>query len=361
MGISIGALLAGGYGKGQRAGADAARERETQDAALARQARMDDLAEQKYREEMTWRKQRATVDDAQAQRAEDVSAFDRLINLRENGYVAPTDIAKSANDAAAPTNTMTGGMVLPTNLGRLAQLAKASKTDAYQMPTRNGLVSLIRDPEMTKEAVANRKVAEGERLRFDREKTLAEIRARADMDLEKQRQRGREKSPAQPKPVRPPTEAQEKSALFLGLMENALPTLTEMAPRIRPQMMSLIRKDPTKLLTIELTPDERRFWRAAREFTAAVLRKESGAAIQPFEIVDTIDRYIDAGFDDPATRADKAAARENYHRLLKRSARPALEYYGPDDTHAPPSSPTSSGVGDLLSTLPSAKPVPRRP
>ncbi len=136
------------------------------------------------------------------------------------------------------------------------------------------------------------------------------------------------------RPVKAPTEAQEKSALYLGMMDNALPTIRETVGKIRPEMMALIRRDPSKLATAALTSDERRFFRAAREFTAAVLRKETGATIQPFEIVDAIDRYVDSGFDDPGTRRDKAAARENYRNLIARSARPALAYYGEDTASA---------------------------
>lgn len=141
--------------------------------------------------------------------------------------------------------------------------------------------------------------------------------------------------------MRPPTEVESKDFIFAGLMRNAMPVIQQVAPQVRPEVITALRVDPSGLAKIVLTGPERRFVRAIREFTAAALRKESGAAIQPFEISDMMDRYIDTGFDDAETRQDKSAARENYMALLEATSARARNYYNSvGGTQPAPAKPT---------------------
>ena len=149
---------------------------------------------------------------------------------------------------------------------------------------------------------------------------------------------------------RPPTEVESKDYIFAGLMESAMPRLREFAPVVRPEVMTLIRMDPTGAATAALTVPERRFLRSARQFISAALRKESGAAIMDSEWRDAFDRFVDTGFDDPETRQDKAEAREVYLNLLRRTSSRARNYYDrtsggqrnePDEPDAPPPGPVN--------------------
>ena len=126
---------------------------------------------------------------------------------------------------------------------------------------------------------------------------------------------------------RPPTEVESKDFIFAGLMEGAMPRLRDFASAVRPEVMTLIRMDPTGAATAALTTPERRFLRSARQFISAALRKESGAAIMDSEWRDAFDRFVDTGFDDAETRQDKAEARELYLNLLRRTSGRARNYY----------------------------------
>ncbi len=126
---------------------------------------------------------------------------------------------------------------------------------------------------------------------------------------------------------RPPTEVESKDFIFAGLMEGAMPRIREFSPLVRPEIMTMIRMDPTGASTAALTVPERRFLRSTRQFISAALRKESGAAITDSEWRDAFDRFVDTGFDDDETRQDKAEARELYLNLLRRVSDRARNYY----------------------------------
>lgn len=126
---------------------------------------------------------------------------------------------------------------------------------------------------------------------------------------------------------RPPTEVESKDYIFAGLMEDSMDSIREFSPSVRPEVITAIRVDPVGLAKMALTDDEQLFVQAVRQFTAAALRKESGAAIQPFEISDMYDRYVDTGFDRPRLRTQKAKSRENYLNLLRRTSARARNYY----------------------------------
>jgi hypothetical protein len=129
---------------------------------------------------------------------------------------------------------------------------------------------------------------------------------------------------------RPPTEAESKDYVFASMMNNAMPDIRATVDKIRPAIITAMRKDPIGVLDIAQTEDEKVFIRAVLEFTAAVNRKESGAAITPFEVSNTLDRYVDTGLDgapDSPVRKAKAKARENFYRTMIRASARARAFY----------------------------------
>lgn len=141
-----------------------------------------------------------------------------------------------------------------------------------------------------------------------------------------------------PQPLRAPTEAQEKSAMFYGLMTKGVEDmqrigfvtdpLTQMRkpnPRIRPLAIQAALTVPGA--NYLLNEDEQQYMKAARDFAAGVLRKESGAALRDEEVRQTMQRYIDMPGDADSIRNTKAKSREQYMGLMERSALPALRYY----------------------------------
>lgn len=73
------------------------------------------------------------------------------------------------------------------------------------------------------------------------------------------------------------------------------------------------------------TPEEQQYAQAKMDFTAALLRKESGAAILASEYLDTDKRYYPQVNDKEPVIAQKRAARQQVIRLLQReSGRPLL-------------------------------------
>jgi hypothetical protein len=142
------------------------------------------------------------------------------------------------------------------------------------------------------------------------------------------------------------TEPQEKSYLFYNLMKNSEPTITEMQSKktIRPAAIStylsaeaagnipviggVVGSLAKPAANENLNADEQRLIRAGKDFTAGVLRKESGAAVTPKELVETMERYFPGMFGDkPALTADKTTARNQYMETMRQEASPAIEYF----------------------------------
>jgi hypothetical protein len=65
------------------------------------------------------------------------------------------------------------------------------------------------------------------------------------------------------------------------------------------------------------TPQEQQAIRAGREFAAIVLRRESGAAVQPFEMEQVAQIYLPQVGDSPEAIADKARARKRELASIK--------------------------------------------
>jgi hypothetical protein len=133
------------------------------------------------------------------------------------------------------------------------------------------------------------------------------------------------------KAPRPPTEAQEKSHIFYNLMATSAPEIDALVAggNVRPDMITLaLRSGPFDFAANRmLNDDEQKLLRAARDFTAGVLRKESGAAIKNDEILNTFQRYITLSGEGDAVAGAKKSARANYMKTMERSALPALNYY----------------------------------
>jgi hypothetical protein len=139
------------------------------------------------------------------------------------------------------------------------------------------------------------------------------------------------------------TEPQEKSYLYYNLMKNAEPDIdaTLAGGKIRPSMLTAyLNSGPADAaVNFALNDDEQRLIRAARDFTAGVLRKESGAAITHDEIKQTLERYFPSAGDQGPVGESKATARKSYMHTMEQEAGPAMQFYNrqvkPPATPAP--------------------------
>lgn len=138
--------------------------------------------------------------------------------------------------------------------------------------------------------------------------------------------------------LKPPTEGQERNAVYYGLMSNSSRELAALRDdqSIRPWMITAYLNTPGATFGRGLLNDaEQQFIRAAQDFTAGVLRKETGAAATKPEVAQTLERYIEMGGDRPGARRAKQEARERVTSAMARAAAPALRYYaslGNEDT-----------------------------
>jgi hypothetical protein len=67
---------------------------------------------------------------------------------------------------------------------------------------------------------------------------------------------------------------------------------------------------PEGAFNIALSGDNQRYFNALRQFAAGVLRKETGAAFTPNELLDVQSRFFAMPGDAPEMRAQKARARQ---------------------------------------------------
>jgi hypothetical protein len=92
-----------------------------------------------------------------------------------------------------------------------------------------------------------------------------------------------------------------------------------------------------------LTPEQRRYIQAARSFTEARLREDSGAAIPPYEYENDLKMYFVQPGDDPVTVDQKRRDRLTILNALKNEAGPAYDQeYGGEQ--GPPGDEQGSGV-----------------
>jgi hypothetical protein len=140
--------------------------------------------------------------------------------------------------------------------------------------------------------------------------------------------------PSVPRPPARPTEAQEKSYLYAKLMDDASVTMDELGQsgKISGWKLASAIRTPFGAGNVILNDEEQEYLRAARDFAAGVLRKESGAAITPNELRDVFQRYVPAPGDSPDLAKAKSAARATYMQSMRKLAEPARRYYDYSNT-----------------------------
>jgi hypothetical protein len=150
------------------------------------------------------------------------------------------------------------------------------------------------------------------------------------------------------------TDPQEKSFLFYNLMKNAEPEITAslQSGTIRPSAVTafltagqlgdvpLIGKAVGAVAkpaaNANLNEEEQKLIRAGKDFTAGVLRKESGAAVTASELAETMERYFPGMFGDkPGLTTAKNLARQQYMKTMEQEATPAIRYYGAQSASQP--------------------------
>lgn len=164
---------------------------------------------------------------------------------------------------------------------------------------------------------------------------------------------GMDRAEAAPRPVARPTESQEKSYLYVGMMEQALPTINQLADRVRGDRISFALSPvvPGAIGNRSLNADEQQLINAARVFATGILRKESGAAITDAEVRDTFEKYIPLSGDSPQVKAQKLANRTAAFRLLNDLAVPAKTYYDAQRIGAPTGGAAPEDVDAALNSV----------
>lgn len=117
------------------------------------------------------------------------------------------------------------------------------------------------------------------------------------------------------------TEGQRNSAAFAFRLQNAAGTLNRLAETgtERPSPAILAFGDG-RVQENALSSTDRRWLQAAREWLAPVLRKDTGAAVGPGELVTYMGIYLPSPTDDAATLAQKRQAREVAEQALRAQA-----------------------------------------
>lgn len=113
------------------------------------------------------------------------------------------------------------------------------------------------------------------------------------------------------KPVVEPTPEQRKVSRFTQMMTQANDLLNQLAQKgiYKPSNILTSMVLSGNVQEAALSPEDRNYLNAARMLTAARLRWESGAAIPPSEVANTMRDYMGIATDDPRTLAQKARVR----------------------------------------------------
>ena len=202
-------------------------------------------------------------------------------------------------------------------LGLLAQERQAMTTREAQR---------ARLEERRTDVEARRQQDEDER-KFTRERDAA--KRAFDAAQNRLDREARAAASAPPAELKPPTEAQERNAVYYDLMSNAQQELEALKdnPEIRPWAITAYLNTPGSQFGRGLLSDaEQQFIRAAQDFTAGVLRKETGAAATRGEVSQTLERYIEMGGEQPGSAQAKSDARRRVTSAMELSALPALRY-----------------------------------
>lgn len=122
------------------------------------------------------------------------------------------------------------------------------------------------------------------------------------------------------------TEAQAKANLFGGQMLRAESLLSELKA---PSNAAIIawRNAPESAVNLGLSENDQGYFNALRLFASGILRKETGAAFAPGELLDVQSRYFPMPGDTPRIAAQKAANRKQAQESI-RSEMPGGEFRG---------------------------------
>jgi hypothetical protein len=183
--------------------------------------------------------------------------------------------------------------------------------------------------EERKADVEAQKLRDEEERAFIRERDAAKRAFDAMQDRLNREARAAASAPPPSGPPKPPTEAQERNAVYYDLMSNAQRELDALKedPEIRPWAITAYFNVPgSQLFRGQLSDAEQQFIRAAQDFTAGVLRKETGAAATRGEVAQTLERYIEMGGEQPGSARAKADARRRVTGAMELSALPALQF-----------------------------------
>jgi hypothetical protein len=212
---------------------------------------------------------------------------------------------------------------------RLAGLSEQRGAMARQQELRSRAAEQQADRDFTKERDEARQAFDAIQNRLDREARAGETAMRLMAESG----------------VKRPTEAQERNAVYYNLMSNAQQELEALRdnPEIRPWAITAYLNTPGAQFGRGLLSDaEQQFIRAAQDFTAGILRKETGAAATRGEVAQTLERYIQMGGEQPGSAKAKSDARQRVTDAMRVSAMPALEYSRRYEATQPAPSPTAA-------------------
>lgn len=113
------------------------------------------------------------------------------------------------------------------------------------------------------------------------------------------------------------TEAQGKANMFGLAMSEGNRILAELKEPPSAAVIAAWRNLPEGAVNLGLSSDNQRYFNALRQFAAGVLRKETGAAFTPSELLDVQSRFFTMPGDSSVVQAQKARAREQAIAAMK--------------------------------------------
>lgn len=126
------------------------------------------------------------------------------------------------------------------------------------------------------------------------------------------------------------TEGQRTSAAYAFRVQNAAGTLNRLAQNgVARPTPAILAFGEGRLRENALGENDRRWLQAAREWLAPILRKDTGAAVTPDELVTYMGIYLPSPTDGPATLQQKAQARQVAEQALRAQAGGAYDQMFP--------------------------------
>lgn len=127
------------------------------------------------------------------------------------------------------------------------------------------------------------------------------------------------------------TEGQRNAAYFYRRLSGARDELAGLAARgINRPSPAILAFGEGRIRENALSPSDRQWLQAARNWLAPILRKDTGAAITPPEVVFYMGEYLASPTDDPTTIAQKARARARAEDALRGLAGGAYQELFPE-------------------------------